>query len=104
MFETDRISPEWVAACNRMDEVWVPSRFNVETFANVNPIILNGGAWFASIGTEESKGTKVFALTGAINDFDHDKVKADAEAYALGDALAAVDVEAIRATMFDSAI
>ncbi|MEW6531835.1 MAG: NADH-quinone oxidoreductase subunit NuoF [Thermodesulfobacteriota bacterium] len=40
---------------------------NVETFANINPIILNGGAWFASIGTEGSKGTKVFALTGAIN-------------------------------------
>lgn len=34
MFETDRISPEWVAACNRMDEVWAPSKFNVETFAN----------------------------------------------------------------------
>lgn len=34
MFETDRIAPEWVAACNRMDEVWVPSQFNVETFAN----------------------------------------------------------------------
>ena len=33
MFETDRISPHWVAACNRMDEVWVPSQFNVETFA-----------------------------------------------------------------------
>ncbi|MBI4753225.1 NADH-quinone oxidoreductase subunit NuoF, partial [Candidatus Desantisbacteria bacterium] len=40
---------------------------NVETFANVPQIILNGGAWFASIGTEGSKGTKVFALTGAIN-------------------------------------
>lgn len=40
---------------------------NVETFANVPPIILNGGAWFASIGTEGSKGTKVFALTGAVN-------------------------------------
>jgi len=34
MFETDRIAPDWVEACNRMDEVWVPSRFNVETFAN----------------------------------------------------------------------
>ena len=34
MFETDRIPPDWVAACNRMDEVWVPSQFNVETFAN----------------------------------------------------------------------
>jgi glycosyltransferase involved in cell wall biosynthesis len=33
MFETDRIAPDWVAACNRMDEVWVPSRFNLETFA-----------------------------------------------------------------------
>ncbi|MFH1859965.1 MAG: NADH-quinone oxidoreductase subunit NuoF [bacterium] len=40
---------------------------NVETFANVPQIILNGGAWFASIGTEGSKGTKVFTLTGAIN-------------------------------------
>jgi NADH:ubiquinone oxidoreductase subunit F (NADH-binding)/(2Fe-2S) ferredoxin/NAD-dependent dihydropyrimidine dehydrogenase PreA subunit len=40
---------------------------NVETFANVNPIILNGAEWFASIGTEGSKGTKVFALTGAVN-------------------------------------
>ncbi|HTY23545.1 MAG TPA: NADH-quinone oxidoreductase subunit NuoF [Desulfomonilaceae bacterium] len=39
---------------------------NVETFANVNPIILHGGEWFASIGTEGSKGTKVFALTGAV--------------------------------------
>ena len=33
MFETDRISPDWVTACNQMDEIWVPSRFNVETFA-----------------------------------------------------------------------
>ncbi len=40
---------------------------NVETFANLNPLILNGGDWFASIGTENSKGTKVFALTGAVN-------------------------------------
>ena len=40
---------------------------NVETFANIPPIILNGGEWFASIGTSGSKGTKVFALTGAIN-------------------------------------
>ncbi len=39
---------------------------NVETYANINPIILNGADWFASIGTEGSKGTKVFALTGAI--------------------------------------
>lgn len=39
---------------------------NVETFANVPSIILKGGDWFASIGTENSKGTKVFALTGKI--------------------------------------
>jgi NADH:ubiquinone oxidoreductase subunit F (NADH-binding)/(2Fe-2S) ferredoxin/NAD-dependent dihydropyrimidine dehydrogenase PreA subunit len=39
---------------------------NVETFANLNPLILNGADWFASIGTENSKGTKVFALTGAV--------------------------------------
>ncbi|MBI3875215.1 MAG: glycosyltransferase, partial [Verrucomicrobia bacterium] len=34
MFETDRSAPDWVRACNQMDEVWVPSRFNVETFVN----------------------------------------------------------------------
>ena len=39
---------------------------NVETFANIPPIIRRGGAWFASIGTEKSKGTKVFALAGRI--------------------------------------
>lgn len=39
---------------------------NVETFANVPWIILNGGKAFAEIGTEKSKGTKVFALTGKI--------------------------------------
>lgn len=40
---------------------------NVETFANIPPIILNGAGWFASTGTEKSKGTKVFALAGKIN-------------------------------------
>jgi len=40
---------------------------NVETFANVPVIINKGAAWFASIGTEKSKGTKVFALAGKIN-------------------------------------
>ena len=40
---------------------------NVETFANIPQIILKGGAWYASIGTENSKGTKVFALTGDVN-------------------------------------
>ncbi len=40
---------------------------NVETFACISPIILKGAAWFASIGSEKSKGTKVFALAGKIN-------------------------------------
>lgn len=40
---------------------------NVETYANIPQIILNGGQWYAQLGTEKSKGTKVFALTGAIN-------------------------------------
>ncbi|MCL2865305.1 MAG: NADH-quinone oxidoreductase subunit NuoF [Lachnospiraceae bacterium] len=39
---------------------------NVETFANVPQIILNGPEWFASMGTEDSKGTKVFALGGKV--------------------------------------
>ena len=39
---------------------------NVETFANIAPIIRNGGDWFAAIGTEKSKGTKVFALAGRV--------------------------------------
>jgi len=39
---------------------------NVETYANVCPIILRGGDWYASIGTEKGKGTKVFALAGKI--------------------------------------
>ena len=39
---------------------------NVETFANVTRIILNGAEWYSSIGTEKSKGTKVFALGGNV--------------------------------------
>jgi bidirectional [NiFe] hydrogenase diaphorase subunit len=39
---------------------------NVETFANVAPILRNGADWFAGIGTEKSKGTKVFALAGRV--------------------------------------
>jgi NADH-quinone oxidoreductase subunit F len=39
---------------------------NVETYANVAQIILKGGEWYASLGTENSKGTKVFALTGTV--------------------------------------
>ena len=40
---------------------------NVETYANIPRIILNGAPWFAAMGTEKSKGTKVFALGGKIN-------------------------------------
>jgi len=40
---------------------------NVETWANVAQIVLNGGEWYSSIGTETSKGTKIFAVTGKVN-------------------------------------
>ena len=40
---------------------------NVETYANIAQIILNGSEWYSSIGTEGSKGTKVFALGGNVN-------------------------------------
>ena len=40
---------------------------NVETFANIIPILKNGGQWYKNIGTEDSSGTKVFALGGKIN-------------------------------------
>lgn len=40
---------------------------NVETYANISPIILRGADWYSKIGTETSKGTKVFALGGKIN-------------------------------------
>lgn len=40
---------------------------NVETYANITKIILNGAEWYSSIGTETSKGTKVFALGGNVN-------------------------------------
>jgi len=40
---------------------------NVETWANVSPIILHGAKWYSEIGTETSKGTKVFSLVGKVN-------------------------------------
>jgi NADH:ubiquinone oxidoreductase subunit F (NADH-binding)/(2Fe-2S) ferredoxin/NAD-dependent dihydropyrimidine dehydrogenase PreA subunit len=40
---------------------------NVETYANIAPIIHRGSGWYASLGTEKSKGTKIFALAGKIN-------------------------------------
>jgi bidirectional [NiFe] hydrogenase diaphorase subunit len=39
---------------------------NVETYANIAPIIRHGGEWYAQVGTEKSKGTKVFALAGRV--------------------------------------
>ena len=59
-----RLKPPFPAEKGYTDK---PSNINnVETFANVAWIILNGGAAFAAMGTETSKGTKVFALTGKI--------------------------------------
>jgi NADH:ubiquinone oxidoreductase subunit F (NADH-binding)/(2Fe-2S) ferredoxin/NAD-dependent dihydropyrimidine dehydrogenase PreA subunit len=40
---------------------------NVETFANIPPILQRGAGWYAGLGTEKSKGTKIFALAGKIN-------------------------------------
>ena len=40
---------------------------NVETWANIAPIIQNGGEWYSKLGTERSKGTKVFSLAGKVN-------------------------------------
>jgi NADH-quinone oxidoreductase subunit F len=40
---------------------------NVETLANIRPIILNGSDWYARLGTRESKGTKIFSLAGKVN-------------------------------------
>jgi NADH-quinone oxidoreductase subunit F len=59
-----RLKPPFPAQCGYNS---CPSNINnVETFANVAWIILNGGKAFAALGTENSKGTKVFALTGKI--------------------------------------
>lgn len=59
-----RLKPPFPAQSGYMDE---PSNINnVETFANVAWIMNNGGRAFAAMGTENSKGTKVFALTGKI--------------------------------------
>lgn len=59
-----RPRPPYSAQCGLFSKPTVLN--NVETWANVNPIILNGSEWFSSIGTEKSKGTKVFALGGKI--------------------------------------
>ncbi|MGN0807037.1 MAG: NADH-quinone oxidoreductase subunit NuoF [Candidatus Coproplasma sp.] len=60
-----RPRPPFSAQCGLFQKPTVLN--NVETWANINPIIMNGADWFSSIGTEKSKGTKVFALGGKIN-------------------------------------
>lgn len=60
-----RPRPPFSATCGVFSKPTVLN--NVETWANIAPIILNGAKWFASIGTEKSKGTKVFAVGGKIN-------------------------------------
>ncbi len=60
-----RIKPPFPAQSGLWDR---PTNINnVETFANIPPIILNGADWFKRLGTEKSPGTKVFALAGKIN-------------------------------------
>lgn len=60
-----RVRPPYPAVKGLWDK---PSNINnVETYANVPQIILRGGSWFAGMGTEKSKGTKVFALVGKVN-------------------------------------
>ena len=60
-----RPRPPFSATCGVFSKPTVLN--NVETWANVAPILLNGSKWFASIGTEKSKGTKVFAVGGKIH-------------------------------------
>ncbi len=59
-----RPRPPFSAQCGVFQKPTVLN--NVETWANISPIIMKGSKWFASIGTEKSKGTKVFALGGEI--------------------------------------
>jgi NADH:ubiquinone oxidoreductase subunit F (NADH-binding)/(2Fe-2S) ferredoxin len=59
-----RVRPPFPTSSGVWDE---PTNINnVETWANVPEIVNRGGAWFAGIGTEKSKGTKVFALVGKV--------------------------------------
>ncbi|MCD8201546.1 MAG: NADH-quinone oxidoreductase subunit NuoF, partial [Clostridia bacterium] len=59
-----RPRPPFSATCGLFSKPTVLN--NVETWANINPIITKGAEWFRSIGTEKSTGTKVFALVGKI--------------------------------------
>lgn len=60
-----RVKPPYPAECGLWGKPTLIN--NVETFANITRIILNGAEWYSSIGTETSKGTKVFALGGNVN-------------------------------------
>ncbi len=60
-----RVKPPYPAACGLWGKPTLIN--NVETYANIAQIILKGADWFSSIGTEKSKGTKVFALGGNVN-------------------------------------
>ena len=60
-----RVKPPFPANCGLWQKPTLIN--NVETYANVPKIILNGAKWYSSIGTETSKGTKVFALGGNVN-------------------------------------
>jgi bidirectional [NiFe] hydrogenase diaphorase subunit len=61
---TPRTRPPYPAVSGLWDQPTLIN--NVETFANITPIIRRGGHWFAGIGTATSKGTKVFALAGRV--------------------------------------
>lgn len=60
-----RVKPPYPAQCGLWGKPTLIN--NVETYANIAQIILNGPEWYSSIGTENSKGTKVFALGGNVN-------------------------------------
>ena len=60
-----RVKPPYPAECGLWGKPTLIN--NVETFANITRIILNGAEWYSSIGTATSKGTKVFALGGNVN-------------------------------------
>lgn len=62
---TPRTRPPYPAAAGLFGQPTLIN--NAETFANIAQIIEHGGDWFAQIGTEKSKGTKIFALTGTVN-------------------------------------
>ena len=62
---TPRLKPPYPANCGLYQKPTLIN--NVETFANITRIVLNGANWFNKIGTKNSKGTKVFALGGNVN-------------------------------------